>query len=246
MLQPLPYCGSPPDPGELLHRFNLDPRLMAALLLLSVAHIAWLARPGTRRYAAMGWTVTAFALMSPLCALSVALFSARIAQHMLLILVGAPLVALALPSPRGESPRLPWIYAGVFFVLLWFWHMPAPYDATFASTPVYWAMHISLFASAVLLWRELLQHRVDGTVEALAIGAVTSMQMGLLGAVLALASHPLFSWHLTTTAAWHLTTLQDQQLGGTIMWVPGVALFLWAAMRSVSRLVVSPRKATRA
>ena len=244
-MQRLPYCGSPPDPGDLLYRFNLDPRLIAALLLLVVVHIVWLARPGTRRYAAIGWTVTAFALISPLCALSVALFSARIAQHMLLILVAAPLVALALPGPRRGNHAL-WTHAVVFFALLWFWHMPAPYDATFASSAVYWGMHISLFASAVVLWRELLQHRPDGTVEALAVGAVTSMQMGLLGAVLALATHPLFSWHLTTTAVWHLTTLQDQQLGGTIMWVPGVALFLWAAMRSLARLIASPRKATRA
>jgi putative membrane protein len=62
------------------------------------------------------------------------------------------------------------------------------------------------------------------------------MQMGLLGAVLTFAGHPLFLWHLTTTQVWGLSPLRDQQLGGTLMWVPGIALFLFAALRSLSRL----------
>jgi len=37
--------------------------------------------------------------------------------------------------------------------------------------------------------------------------------------------------------------LQDQQLGGVFMWVPGTALFLWTAIRSVSRLWQSIEKA---
>jgi putative membrane protein len=46
----------------------------------------------------------------------------------------------------------------------------------------------------------------------------------------------LFFWRLTTTAAWGYTPLQDQQLGGVIMWVPGMVLFLWASIRSLRRL----------
>ncbi len=64
-------------------------------------------------------------------------------------------------------------------------------------------------------------------------GGIASMQMGLLGAVLSLAAHPLYAWHLTHTQVWGFTPLQDQQLGGALMWVPGIALFLWAALRSV-------------
>jgi putative membrane protein len=65
---------------------------------------------------------------------------------------------------------------------------------------------------------------------------VTFLQMGLLGAVLTLASRPLFQWHFLTTQAWGLSPLQDQQLGGALMWVPGIALFLWSALRSLGRL----------
>jgi putative membrane protein len=114
--------------------------------------------------------------------------------------------------------------------------MPMPYDATFMSTSMYWLMHVTLFGSAVLLWRELLQHRPEDTGAVLFCGMLSSMQMSLLGALLALAGHPQFSVHFATTWLWGLTPLQDQQLGGTIMWVPGIALFLWAALRSLHRV----------
>jgi putative membrane protein len=65
---------------------------------------------------------------------------------------------------------------------------------------------------------------------------LTFLQMGLLGAVLTLAARPLFQWHAVTTQAWGLSPLQDQQLGGALMWVPGLALFLWSALRSLGRL----------
>jgi putative membrane protein len=237
LVEQIPYCGSAPLPGTLLERFNADPLLACVLLLLALAQISWLQQRRQRLYAALGWCIAAAALMSPLCALSVALFSARITQHMILVLLAAPLIALGWPARvDGAGRGALWSAAIAFFAALWFWHMPLPYDATFSSSGVYWSMHITLFGSAVLLWRELLQQSAGHTVDVLAAGALTSMQMGLLGAVLALAGRPLFFWHLTTTAAWQLTPLQDQQLGGTIMWVPGIVLFLWAAMRSLQRL----------
>jgi putative membrane protein len=100
-------------------------------------------------------------------------------------------------------------------------------------------MHLCLFGSALCLWNELLHHSRAQMAEAVIVGALTSMQMGLLGAILSLADRALFRWHLTTSGAWGLTALEDQQLGGVIMWVPGIALFLWVAVRSVARFRAS-------
>jgi putative membrane protein len=75
--------------------------------------------------------------------------------------------------------------------------------------------------------------RRDVLKAALAAGTAASMQMGFLGAVLTLSTHPLFLWHLGLTGAWGLTPLEDQQLGGALMWVPGGVFFLWAAIRSI-------------
>jgi putative membrane protein len=236
-MPPIPYCGLPPHPGELLTRFNLDPVLIAALFLLALAHLVLARDAHTRTRALLGWTIAAAAFLSPLCALSVALFSARVAQHMVLVLVAAPLIAAALPVSlaRASTQRL-WTAALLFFMALWLWHMPRPYDATFTSTPLYWLMHITLFGSAILLWGELLHHASEQTTAALAAGTLTSIHMGMLGATLSLAGRPLFDVHLLTAPLWGFTPLQDQQLGGVVMWVPGILLFLWTALRSLQRL----------
>jgi len=246
MPQPPPYCGTAPTPAEILGRFNLDYRLMLVLAALVLWHMIALHAPAQRRarlLAGAGWLVASAALISPLCALSVALFSARVGQHMLLVLVAAPLIGTGLPlraaapaSHGGGRTRVLWGSTGFFFAALWFWHMPVPYGATFASVAAYWAMHVTLFGSAILLWRELIHHPRRQTAQALAAGAITFVHMGLLGAILALSDRPLFAWHLLTTQTWGLTPLQDQQLGGALMWVPGIALFLWSALRSLSRL----------
>lgn len=236
---PLPYCGTAPSPGELLERVNLDPVLIVSLLVVASGHILGI-RADDRRsryYAACGWAVGAAAFVSPLCALSVALFSARIAQHMILLLVAAPLIAMGLPLRSQSGTTWPlWAAATAFMLALWVWHMPTPYAATFTAASVYWAMHITLFGSGIVLWSELIHHPQRHTGLALAVGLMTSMQMGLLGAVLALARRALFYPHYITTQAWGLTPLQDQQLGGTLMWVPGIVLFLWVAIRSLRRL----------
>jgi putative membrane protein len=237
VIHPLPYCGSAPLPGALLERFNLDPILISALVLISTLQWISLKNHGNRYHALAGWVVAAAAFVSPLCALSVSLFAARVAQHMILILVAAPLIALGLPRlGRSTRTRTLWWATTVFFLSLWGWHMPVPYDATFASTPLYWAMHLTLFGSAIWLWRQLLQHSAGQTGAALAAGTVTFVHMGLLGAVLTFADHAMFLPHFGTTQAWGFTPLQDQQLGGVFMWVPGTALFLSVALRSVVRL----------
>jgi len=223
---PLPYCGAPPDPTALLTRFNFDPRLLLALLIFAGFHLFVMRRRPGRGLLLGGWLVAAFAFISPLCALSVSLFSARVTQHMLLVLVAAPLLAARWPV---RPPPL-WGATACFFLSLWFWHMPVPYDATFRSSGLYWSMHLSLFGSAILLWAALLAHARKDVPAALAAGTISSMQMGLLGALLSLANRPLFTPHQLTTAAWGITPLADQQLGGAIMWVPGIFLFLWLAL----------------
>lgn len=235
MWQDIAYCGLPPVPGELAARFNPDPVLILVLAGLGLAHIAWCRRTGRRGTAPIvGWLVAAAALLSPLCALSVALFSARVAQHMILLLVAAPLVASGLPLPRRGSRAL-WPATIAFMLALWLWHMPLPYDATLRSAPLYWAMHASLFGTALWLWRELIGHDARDSINVLAAGTATSIQMGLLGAVLTLGGRAWFSVHYLTTQAWGLSPLADQQLGGVLMWVPGCLLFLWVALRTVQR-----------
>ena len=247
MITQLPYCGTPPAPGTLLERFNLDPVLIFSLVALAGWHLRSVRGRAALGATCIGWGIVAAALLSPLCALSVALFSARIGQHMILSLCAAPVLATTLPELSVAAARRSlWTSTLMFFLALWFWHMPAPYEATFTSTPVYWAMHLTLFGSALALWRALLRSPREVGVDLLIAGAVTSMQMGFLGAILTTASRPLYFRHLATTQVWGLTPLQDQALGGVFMWVPGIVLFLAAALYALQRmrsLVTGPRMA---
>jgi putative membrane protein len=209
-------------------------------------------QPWQRAYFGAGWLVATAALISPLCALSVALFSARVAQHMILTAFAAPLVILGRPGlalvgllgDRTGRVRLlrrldgralgalpAWL---LFATFLWLWHAPGPYAATLRSDLIYWTMHVSLFGAALLLWRPVLtvgairsdSDRYAGALCAVLLAGAASVQMGLLGALITLAAHPLYEPHLATTWPWGLAPLEDQQLGGLIMWVPGCVTFL--------------------
>ncbi|MFC4296313.1 cytochrome c oxidase assembly protein [Novosphingobium tardum] len=236
MLQGQPYCGAAPLPPEIWLRWNLDPIVIAGILALCIFQVSRANSKATNRVV-VGWLIAALAFVSPLCALSVALFSARVGQHMVLVLIAAPLIATGLAGPRGFGVLLA---ATVSFCLaLWFWHMPAPYDASLHSTPIYWAMHATLLGSAIMLWAALRNATNAGT--ALAAGTAASMAMGLLGAVIALGNHPLYLWHLNTTWSWGLDPLTDQHLGGLIMWVPGSILFVVVAVTAFAGILRAER-----
>ena len=228
------YCGPAAIPQELWARWNADPLLIVALIALAVV----VSRGGAAN-ARAGWgaiVLMALVFVSPLCALSSALFSARVFHHVLLIAAVAPLLALAFPMRRLGSPPLAAL-VGVHAVIVWLWHAPGPYAWGLASVPAYWLMQISLLGSAWLLWRAILTHATQPGPALVALVA-TIGQMGLLGALIVFAPQPLYVAHFASTAAWGLTPLADQQLAGLLMWVPailpylGVGLWLaWSGLR---------------
>lgn len=240
-MQPIPYCGTPPVPGSV--SWNLDPILLGALAAAGLVLGVWTWRhdaSGGRRAAFLaGYIVLALCLVSPLCNLSVALFSARIGQHMLIEFVAAPLLALGLPRRHGRGGRLEaGLACAVFAVLLWFWHLPVPYEWTFRSTGAYWLMHASLAASAVMLWRVLLDK--SRPAHSLAASSITALQMTVLGAVYSFAGRAFFEVHFGTTSVWGLSPLEDQQLGGLIMWIPPGLLLAAVAAYATAQLLEEP------
>jgi putative membrane protein len=233
-----PYCGAPPAPATLAVRWNLDPILLAALGLIVLAYWLW-SRPSSAAGIATwrrgcflgGWAIASLALVSPLCPLSVSLFSARVGQHMILTVLAAPLVALgqpgkaAPPTTKAAAALGPVCSAVAFAAALWFWHSPEPYRATFESDAAYWAMHLTTFGAALWLWSDLLDPARRPLAGLAAAAALTTAQMAVLGAAITFASRPLYSPHFLTTAAWGLTPLEDQQLGGVFMWAPAGVIF---------------------
>lgn len=211
----IPFCGAPPLPSELWGRWTLEPGLLAGLA------VVWLLGFGlaeNRKRFAASWTLVTLLFISPLCAASIALFSARVGQHILLTLVAAPLLAASLPALR--LPALP--FAALFAALFWVWHAPGPYMATLQGDLAYWAMHISLFAAATALFASM---RAQPEY-ALPAAVLTGAQLTLYATLVTLAPQAWHDWHIATTPAYGLGALGDQQLAGALMWVAGGALFM--------------------
>ncbi|MDI6625095.1 MAG: cytochrome c oxidase assembly protein [Brevundimonas sp.] len=225
-----PYCGPGPTPDEWLSRWNMDPVLIAALAV-GLAVVLW-RTSGRERALGVGAVLTlAVIFVSPLCALSSALFAARTVHHVLLVAVAAPLIAWSLPRLRAGPLALATAAQAVVF---WAWHAPAAYGWALSNDGAYWLMQLSLLGTAVWFWTTVRRASAPAAVAALLLAMVA---MGLLGALLTFTGEAVYAPHLLTTAVWGLTPLEDQQAAGLIMWAPAAAVYLAAALVVLGRWI---------
>lgn len=206
---------------------------------------------------AASWLALLIALLSPLHRIGQELFSVHMGQHEVLMLVAAPLLALSHPllaflhalplaarrrlghAVRGPAVQRTWhglthplVAWTVHAIALWAWHVPALFEATLHSELVHAAQHASFFLSALLFWWALIHGGPGwaGYGAAVLYVFTTAMQSGLLGVLLTFAPRVWYPTYEHTTAAWGLTPLEDQQLGGLVMWVPAGVLYLVSAL----------------
>ena len=204
-----------------------------------------------------GWVALVVALVSPLHPWGNVLFSAHMTQHELLMLVAAPLLVLGKPvvaflkaiSPArarrlldltrpacvratwraATNPLVAWL---LHAVVLWVWHIPALFTAAIRSEFVHALQHLSFLASALLFWWAVTHgpRRAMGYGAAVLYMLTTAMHSGLLGALITLAGTVWYPDYLSTTTSWGLAPLEDQQLGGLVMWVPACAVYIVAGL----------------
>ena len=239
-----------PEPGAL------SPIALAALLYARGARPA---RGVSRRKAACFWSglgILTLALISPLHSLGEVLFSAHMAQHEVLMLVAAPLLVLSRPlvpmlwglpiawrRTAGQWSKAGpvqfawqritrpfnawWIHAAA----LWVWHAPALFQATLRSEWIHTAQHLSFFLSALLFWWSLFYARGHAAY-GLAVLYIftTAIHTGILGALLTFAPVEFYPAYAQTAPHWGLSALEDQQIGGLIMWVPAGIVYLAAGL----------------
>ena len=245
-------------PGELAGAWSWDPVILASLVVAGSAY-GWAVRRSRRsgrgRRAAFyysGLAVLVAALVSPLDALASATFSAHMVQHLLLIIVAAPLLVAGRPlaMSRAALPAVPRrtlvaatsrlrgpvhrfqhpVVVGLVGVLvLWTWHMPALYEAALAHDAIHALEHASFLVAAVLFWSVVLVsgHRrgVPRPVAVLLV-FVTGVQSTALGAVLVFATGVLYPAQTAGATAWGLSPLEDQRLAGALMWVPPAVVYI--------------------
>ena len=222
------YCGPPPLPDDLWGRWNFDPWLLAAMLVAVMVFALHSTSQRQKQVFGGAMALMVIIFVSPLCALTVALFSARVVHHVLLVAVAAPLLAIALRWQRERLALLLTPLTALHAAVFWLWHAPDAYQLALTNTPIYWLMQLTLLGSATLLWSAVFAASPGKSIAALVI---LTAQMGLLGALLVFSSGPLYALHFTTTLPFGISALEDQQLAGLIMWVPAslpyLAVGLW-------------------
>jgi putative membrane protein len=205
----------------------------------------------------LGWLSLVVALVSPVHAWGEVLFAAHMTQHEILMLISAPLIVLGRPMiatmwaiPMDSRRTLThffhaapvsrtWAFisgAAAAWVIhaaaLWIWHLPVLFQATLESDLVHTLQHMSFFGSALLFWWAI----IYGKRGLASYGAgvlylfTTSIHSGILGAFLTFTGHVIYPVYSDTTASWGLTPLEDQQLGGLIMWVPAGLVYILAGL----------------
>lgn len=264
------HDGRPPAPHDLWRAWSLEPLELVALAIAAGGYAVGLRRLWHRSYTGRprlarrtvafvaGFLALAAALVSPLDALGSALFAGHMLQHVVLMVVAAPLLVLA-------RPLAPWLWAlppawrrrvgrvfgsglvrGVWrgltrpavawtlhAVALWSWHAPALYEATLRSDAIHVAQHASFFFTALLFWWVPIHGR--GSAAAVRAAGIpylftTALHGSVLSALLAFSSHPWYPIYERTAAWWGLSALEDQQLGGLIMWGVSGVVYVAAAI----------------
>lgn len=245
---------------------GVHPEVLAGLAALAGAWSgAWIVRRrrppvGRAVLFGAGLTAVAVALNGPLHDLAErTLFSAHMAQHLLLTLVapaaflaGTPAwMADALLAPLGQRAWLARIAGRLTRPLPAFavsgaalvgWHLPGPFGLALQAPAWHATEHAMLFAAALLGWWPVLSPSQRWP--ALPYGGqilylfVFGMPMTVVAAMVTGAEQPLYAFYVDAARAAGVDPLADQRLGGVLMWVPAgivpvvaftAVFFRWAA-----------------
>ncbi len=216
---------------------------------------------------ASGWTALAVALLSPIDTLGGELFWVHMVQHETLMLVAAPLLVLGKPlqawlwafTPsvrqalarvgrhgamsaawsRLTSPAGGWT---LHAATLWAWHLPVLFQAALVHPLLHDLQHVSFLGGALVFWWALFVARARQAWGAAVLYLFTTMlHTGALGALLTFARGPWYASYAATAPLHGLTALEDQQVGGLVMWVPGSLAYIGAALALLARILAPPR-----
>jgi len=169
-----------------------------------------------------------------------------------LILIGAPTTPVLRGLPRALRRRLvrplassatvyavyrlvthPLVTLVVFTAILWAWHLaPGWYDAAVEHDALHQLQHLSFTFGAVLLWWNVIDPKPlrsrMGYVTRMGFLVVASTPKSFLGALIVFAEQPLYDFYAEVEPILALTPIEDQELGGMLMWVPSQMMFLVA------------------
>jgi putative membrane protein len=207
-----------------------------------------------------GLATIVLALDSPIDGAADKLFWVHMLQHVLLLTVAPPLILLGRPWPRmwralplgfrtrvgrglakarfaaplrGLARPVPaWILFNGCIVA---WHLPGLYNATLTSDPIHQLEHATFFFTGLLFWARVidpgpLRPRLEWPIRIAYVAGAMIVGFGL-ALTLVLAPEPLYAHYAALVhRPGGLTALDDQQIAGGMMWVPGSISYTVAAL----------------
>jgi putative membrane protein len=220
-----------------------------------------------------GWFTMLASILPPLDARALQAFSAHMAQHELMMLIGAPLIIAGRPlstclwglNDRSRAraaamlqhtgtgmvwraltaPVVAWALHGL---VIWVWHVPLLYEWALHNESVHAVQHVTFIGTSALFWWGLIYGRYGRAGYGAAVFYVftTVVHTGILGALLTFAGTPIYSTYAGSALAHGTDALADQQIAGLLMWVPaGIVLTLMGLALFLAWLGESDRRATR-
>jgi putative membrane protein len=232
--------------------WDVHPSVVAGLVLLGGLYVFLGGHRSARRRVAsfLGALAVLFvALNGPLHNLSdTYLFSAHMAQHLLLTLLFPPLLLYGTPDwvvrpilqPRwvmaiGRVATRPLVAAVVFTAPIVLWHVPAFYEAALRDHTVHVVQHLIFLTTAVVMWWPVLSPvpelpRLPYLLQMLYL-FLLGIPMSITGALITLSDRVLYPFYAAAPPprVWGWSPLEDQQIGGLLMWVGG-GLALWVVV----------------
>jgi putative membrane protein len=208
----------------------------------------------------LGLGSAAVALMSPLHEIGTQVFTAHMIEHEVLMVVAAPLLVAAKPGAvlmwglsqrlrqgtacliRSAAVRLVWTHATELWSatalhagVLWIWHAPGLLRPVLASEAVHVVQHASFVLSALFFWTAVQRSERQAPGSAVLALFLTSLQAGLLGALMTFSRAPWYPFAPDPFPLCGLSRLEDQALAGLIMWIPACTIYVVAAMVVMAR-----------
>ncbi|HEX8394325.1 MAG TPA: cytochrome c oxidase assembly protein [Longimicrobium sp.] len=200
---------------------------------------------------AFGLVMMFASLQGPLHELSdYFLFSAHMVQHLVLILMMPPFLLYGTPDwllrplvRRTWGRRIaraltfPLVAFALNNIIFLAWHFPGPYDLMMRNHNVHITMHLMIMVTGTIMWWPVMSPlpelpRVAPVLQMVYLFLV-GIPMMVSAALITFSQSELYSWYVEAPRLIPaLSALEDQRLGGVIMWVPG-GLTLWLAITAV-------------
>ena len=282
MIAALADAGLPPLRGSQLFATQFD-FVPVAMIVAALALYLWGVRRNNALHPRHPWSIgKTVAWIGALITTGVAIFSFvgvydgelfwdHMVQHLILIMVAAPLFAIASPlrlafcstsgtahlvvteALRSRVAKLfgnPIVAFVLYAVVIPISHLTVWYNYTLTQESVHNAEHLVFLLVGYLFWRQIFgndpnAHRLHPALQFfylfMAIPIDTFTGLSLAG-----ATHEMFPAYLATHRTWGLSYVVDLHVGGDIMWVVGDTLMLWPMIPVALRWMhMEERKAVR-